>query len=89
MVLLLDLLEQDLQLIPFGSGLQNMELLPLELVFELGHVRKAVDLVDDVHQVEDLVHVLLSVLPEGRQSRLVLQIDGVLFVFLRVIEQVL
>ena len=89
MVLLLDLLEQALQLIPFGSGLQNMELLPLKLVFELCDVGEAVDLVDDVHQVEDLVHVLFSVLPEGRQSSLILQIDGVLFVFVRVIEEVL
>ena len=86
--LLLSLLEEGLELVPFGSGLEKLELLFLELVLELCDVGQAVHLVDHVHQVEDLVHVLLGVLSERGQSRLVLQVDRVVLVQHLVVEEV-
>ena len=52
-------------LIAFCSDLEDSDVAHLELVLEFSDVCQVVYLVDDGHQVQDLLHVLIRILSEG------------------------
>ena len=54
--------------ISLRSELLRLKLLHLKLVLELRSVSQVIDFVDECHQVQDFVHVLLSVSSEWGNS---------------------
>jgi len=57
--------------VSLSSCLQYENLVPLYLVLEISNIGDVINLIDHVHQVEHLVHVLLRILSKGCKPLLV------------------